>query len=196
MGCNTSKETSSNNQNENESREEGDRHKSGGENHVGTDLSAKDTRTSSSKTITIRSNGTVEGQNSDTPKGEDEAATKIQAAFRGHKTRKSMKQPQAKQEPEREPTREELENEFRLDDPELRNAATKIQASFRGHMTRKNIEKGHDESGSKDDKKEEEVDIDLTDPDLNKAAAKIQASFRGHLTRKEGHGEAETSTSN
>lgn len=50
-------------------------------------------------------------------KEEEQAATKIQAAFRGHQTRKSMKQPEksgAAAEPE--PTRQELEAEFRPDD--------------------------------------------------------------------------------
>lgn len=44
------------------------------------------------------------------------AATKIQAAFRGHQTRKtmSMKAVQKKEEPE--PSKAELEAEFRADD--------------------------------------------------------------------------------
>lgn len=118
-----------------------------------------------------------------------EAATKIQAAFRGHQTRKSMKQgdkPANNAAAESEPTQEELEAEFRADDVELCQAATKIQASFRGHMSRKNKDK---EDGGKDDLKnentEEELDIDLSDPDLNKAAVKIQATFRGHMVRKD-----------
>lgn len=60
-------------------------------------------------------------------KEEEQAATKIQAVFRGHKTRQSMKQPTAppaKNEDTsggnttatNEPTREQLEEEFRLDD--------------------------------------------------------------------------------
>lgn len=46
------------------------------------------------------------------------AATKIQAAFRGHQTRKNMKQADKPNvsEPEPEPTQEELEAEFRADD--------------------------------------------------------------------------------
>lgn len=58
---------------------------------------------------------------------EQEAATKIQAAFRGHQMRQSMKQPATKgnetstaqghhQEDPQEPTREQLEEEFRSDD--------------------------------------------------------------------------------
>ncbi|CAG9827426.1 unnamed protein product [Diabrotica balteata] len=56
-------------------------------------------------------------------KEEEKAATRIQAAFRGHQSRKSMKQPAGKVESaeanntnSNEPTREELEAEFRLDD--------------------------------------------------------------------------------
>ncbi|CAH0718529.1 unnamed protein product, partial [Brenthis ino] len=111
---------------------------------------------------------------------EEEAATKIQAAFRGHKTRQSisMKTSKPSQQPEPEPTKAELEAEFRSDDKELCNAATKIQASFRGHQARKQtqpVEK------TKEEQDKEDIDnIDLTDPDLNKAATKIQASFRGH----------------
>uniref|UniRef100_A0A336KQM8 CSON014577 protein n=1 Tax=Culicoides sonorensis TaxID=179676 RepID=A0A336KQM8_CULSO len=126
-----------------------------------------------------------------------EAATKIQAAFRGHKTRAKMKQGDANNEKEngaeREPTKEELEAEFDLNDKELTHAATKIQACFRGHVERKKIHK--DEDGEKKDEVEdidideitkkvaEELDIDLDDPELNKAATKIQATFRGHKTR-------------
>lgn len=51
----------------------------------------------------------------------EQAATKIQAAFRGHKTRKNMKQgdtkPNMDTSSQHEPTQEELEAEFRPDDP-------------------------------------------------------------------------------
>uniref|UniRef100_A0A1B6E337 Neuromodulin n=1 Tax=Clastoptera arizonana TaxID=38151 RepID=A0A1B6E337_9HEMI len=116
----------------------------------------------------------------------EKAATKIQAVFRGHKTRKEMKN--------EDQETQNFEEEFSPEDTELCNAATKIQASFRGHMSRKQERsKQDDEQLSEkmeklDPKVQEEEDlseIDLTDPDLNKAATKIQASFRGHKARRE-----------
>ncbi|XP_066586776.1 sperm surface protein Sp17-like isoform X1 [Prorops nasuta] len=123
---------------------------------------------------------------------EEEAATRIQAAFRGHHARKSMKETESSKKTETpsepEPTKEQLEEEFREDDTELCNAAVKIQASFRGHMSRKEqaakVENLDEDAGKLDDKGELEG-IDLTDPELNKAATKIQASFRGHKVRQE-----------
>ncbi|XP_076619988.1 IQ calmodulin-binding domain containing protein igloo [Colletes latitarsis] len=134
----------------------------------------------------------------------EKAATRIQAAFRGLHVRKSMKETESstkqtgtKSDPE--PTKEQLQEEFRADDKELCEAATKIQASFRGHMSRKEqaasaIAKSAEnaienivpkmEDAAKDAMNELEG-IDLTDPDLHKAATKIQASFRGHKVRQE-----------
>ncbi|GAB0099489.1 uncharacterized protein DMENIID0001_153540 [Sergentomyia squamirostris] len=131
--------------------------------------------------------------------GEDaeEAATKIQAVFRGHKVRATMKQgdstavngatsDDSKTEPP--PSKEELEAEFDPNDKELCNAATRIQATFRGHMERKKATgaevKDDDDLQEITKKVAEELDIDLSDPELNKAATKIQASFRGHRVRK------------
>ncbi|CAH1389188.1 unnamed protein product, partial [Nezara viridula] len=102
----------------------------------------------------------------------EEAVTKIQAVFRGHRVRKQMASG--------EPTKQQLEAEFSADDKEMVHAATKIQATFRGHMSRKK-----DDEVPKPEDGEEELDIDLSDPDLNKAATKIQASFRGHRVRKD-----------
>ncbi|XP_013100243.1 uncharacterized protein LOC106082343 [Stomoxys calcitrans] len=132
--------------------------------------------------------------------GEDEAkaATKIQAVFRGHKVRNTMKKTETKTSnntavaaaaaPEPEPTKEELEAEFDPNDKELCSAALKIQSTFRGHLSRKLVAKEVPEDVDIQEitkKVAEELDIDLSDPELNKAATKIQASFRGHKTRKE-----------
>ncbi|XP_061399932.1 uncharacterized protein LOC133335638 [Musca vetustissima] len=127
------------------------------------------------------------------------AATKIQAVFRGHQVRATMKKSEtnsaatssnntAAAATENEPTKEELEAEFDPNDKELCSAALKIQATFRGHLTRKLVAKDTPEDVDIQEitkKVAEELDIDLSDPELNKAATKIQASFRGHKTRKE-----------
>ncbi|XP_076235900.1 IQ calmodulin-binding domain containing protein igloo [Calliopsis andreniformis] len=151
------------------------------------------------------SNGSKEEAKSDqvTDKEREEAATRIQAAFRGHHARKSIKETESstkqtgtKSSPE--PSKQQLQQEFRADDKELCEAATKIQASFRGHMSRKeqaaalaksaenaveNVVSQVEEKAN--DAMNELEGIDLTDPDLHKAATKIQASFRGHKVRQE-----------
>ncbi|XP_032686869.1 neuromodulin isoform X2 [Odontomachus brunneus] len=131
-------------------------------------------------------------------KEKEAAATKIQAVFRGHCARKSLKQPSDKGEPDTEETevstKEQLVKEFPVNDK-----ATKIQATFRGHMSRKEqaasaaAKSAMNMVGSAAAKIEEKMQdavhelegIDLADPDLHKAATKIQASFRGHKVRQE-----------
>ncbi|CAH0697793.1 unnamed protein product [Spodoptera exigua] len=75
-------------------------------------------------------------------KSEEQAATKIQAAFRGHRTRKSMSMKTSKQQPQPEPqpTKAELEAEFRADDkgparlePEPRVPSVAFHALNVGH---------------------------------------------------------------
>ncbi|XP_061173140.1 doublecortin domain-containing protein 2-like isoform X6 [Saccostrea echinata] len=87
---------------------------------------------------------------------EDKAATKIQAGFRGHKTRKELAEKKAEEE-------------------ELNHAATKIQANYRGHKTREELKKNQAPATKTNQYNEEE----------EKAATKIQAGFRGHQTRKQ-----------
>ncbi|XP_054006657.1 neuromodulin [Hylaeus anthracinus] len=152
------------------------------------------------------SNESQEEQKEDTDADQEreKAATRIQAAFRGLHVRKSMKETESSTKQtgtksDSEPTKEQLQEEFRADDKELCDAATKIQASFRGHMSRKeqaasaigmSVENAVEnvvskvEDAAKDAMNELEG-IDLTDPDLHKAATKIQASFRGHKVRQE-----------
>ncbi|XP_017061989.1 uncharacterized protein LOC108101923 isoform X1 [Drosophila ficusphila] len=142
---------------------------------------------------------------------EAKAATKIQAVFRGHKVRETMKKSETKTATNNgsaagaapssaaaeaaasaEPTKAELEAEFDPNDKDLCHAALKIQSTFRGHLARKLVNKDapEDEDIQEITKKvAEELDIDLTDPELNKAATKIQASFRGHKTRKDANPE-------
>lgn len=75
-----------------------------------------------------------------------QAATRIQACFRGHMARK---EPEAEAEADKkgEGDKKEVdiddltrkvaeELDIDMDDPELHKAASKIQASFRGHKTR------------------------------------------------------------
>lgn len=204
MGCNTSKESVQPAEEETkEDMKNTDIPKSGDSNTVNSespeffeDNKEKDKEQEDNN---ITDNNTEEKSKEPSEK-EVEAATRIQAVFRGHHTRKSMKDTGASSkgtntEEEREPTKEELQEEFRADDVELCNAATKIQASFRGHMSRKeqggsSVVKGVDDAIDKIDEKVDDAvneleGIDLTDPDLHKAATKIQASFRGHKVRQE-----------
>ena len=90
-------------------------------------------------------------------KEENEAATKIQAGFRGHQTRKEIKD--KKQVRDVRNSKEDI-------------AATKIQSGFRGHKARKEV--AEKKAKRTEQKSEEEV-----------AATKIQAGFRGHQERKD-----------
>merc|ERR1712037_838655 len=149
------------------------------------------------------------------------AATKIQAGFKGHKTRKEMKEKTKEVEAQKEDKvdiEKKMENEedkskkeedaeiidIDLTDPDVEAAATKIQAGFKGHKTRKEMKSKNEEEAKEEErpteeekeaKEEEEViDIDLTDPDVEAAATKIQAGFKGHKTRKEMKSKSEKET--
>ncbi|KAH8299415.1 hypothetical protein KR044_001256 [Drosophila immigrans] len=106
---------------------------------------------------------------SDDVEDEAKAATKIQAVFRGHKVRETMKKSETKTATNNgsaiaanaaasaaaaaaaaaaeaasssaEPTKAELEAEFDPNDKELCHAALKIQSTFRGHLARKLVNK-------------------------------------------------------
>ncbi|XP_071521769.1 uncharacterized protein [Panulirus ornatus] len=116
------------------------------------------------------------------------AATKIQAGYRGMKSRREVKEtPHA--------PHQDVDEEIAaidLTDPELTDAALKIQAGFRGAKARKDKLKKAEEAELNEkltnlNTDGEALDIDLSDPDLNKAATKIQATFRGHKQRTGTH---------
>ena len=116
----------------------------------------------------------------------EEAATKIQAGYRGHKARRDV----AKLKREREhPARLEVhieEVDIDLEDPEVKKSASMIQSRFRGGRARKSeVAQVKEEKVVEKPAEEEEIDIDLTDPNVEKSATKIQATFRGSKARKE-----------
>ncbi|XP_023330594.1 kinesin-related protein 4 isoform X3 [Eurytemora carolleeae] len=134
----------------------------------------------------------------------EQAATKIQAGFRGIKARQKVKKMKDEKEiiqitkqeqiSEQEPIPEQelADIDIDLTDPEVEQAATKIQAGFRGIKARQEVKKMKDTNESAQPEEiemetetEEKVDIDLTDPDMELAATKIQAGFRGIKARQE-----------
>lgn len=67
-----------------------------------------------------------------------EAATRIQATFRGHLARKLASDGALKDDKDLQEITKKVAEELDIDlnDPELNKAATKIQATFRGHRQR------------------------------------------------------------
>ena len=105
----------------------------------------------------------------------DLAATKIQAAYRGHKVRSEMNTHLNKE------NEENLENKLTSNDNnEADLAATAIQAAYRGHLVR---------STNKIDSEPLEQENDENPPnykdseEANQAATKIQAAYKGHFVR-------------
>lgn len=71
------------------------------------------------------------------------AATRIQATFRGHLARKLANDGSVLKDEKdlAEITKKVAEElDIDMDDPELHKAATKIQASFRGHKARRDVD--------------------------------------------------------
>ncbi|XP_025100522.1 spore wall protein 2-like isoform X6 [Pomacea canaliculata] len=154
----------------------------------------------------------VTAEISDQVKGEDSsltdadrevAAIKIQASYRGYRTRKTLKgEPSltvSKDATTIDKPEQHEEIDIDLTDPEVEKAAVKIQASFKGFKARKELSsseptqpdnsdepgEGEGEVQAEDQGEGEEVDIDLTDPAVEQAAIKIQAGYKGFRARQE-----------
>ncbi|XP_049786861.1 mucin-4-like isoform X2 [Schistocerca cancellata] len=129
------------------------------------------------------------------------AAAKIQAGFRGYKTRQELKNG-ATSESQEEKRSDELkdqpkENEAPEEPAVLEAAATKIQATIRGHQTRQKL-KEEGIVAPKNDSVLIDANVDadkgtipespIGDEDktvLESAATTIQATFRGYQTRQQ-----------
>ncbi|XP_065056741.1 uncharacterized protein LOC135684955 isoform X1 [Rhopilema esculentum] len=115
-----------------------------------------------------------------------EAATKIQAGFRGFKTREELKGRLSKDKLAEEPA-EQVDGEESGAAKEEEAAAVKIQASFRGHKARKEVETmkatQSDESVAKEADSLQDDDLDVNASE--EAATKIQAGYRGFVARKQ-----------
>lgn len=118
---------------------------------------------------------------------EDMAASKIQASFKGYKTRKELnvKKQQVRDDIDR---RERIKRE--------NEAATSIQSGFRGYKTRKEFKEKQDRlqadmkaqsvKGTDINDNEKKTDRIVSDEKAREdAATKIQSNYRGYKTRKD-----------
>ncbi|GFS14661.1 doublecortin domain-containing protein 2 [Elysia marginata] len=110
------------------------------------------------------------------------SAAKIQAGFRGYKTRQQLKSKNTRPAPaprsETPPSRDDNNYKKVNDDEERNRAAAKIQAGVRGHQSRQ-------KSRGKQSKPEASLQPeDTLLGEEERAAAKIQAGFRGFQTRR------------
>ncbi|KAL5014880.1 hypothetical protein ScPMuIL_009150 [Solemya velum] len=126
---------------------------------------------------------------------ENEAATKIQAGYRGHKARGEVKLLKDERDARQEQKEDTLVDDVGLSAEEQQQqnekenaAATKIQANYRGYKTRKDIGK---QQVRGDDTEFEQVysptptESDYASSKEVRAATTIQSGYRGHQARKE-----------
>ena len=113
---------------------------------------------------------------------EAQAATKIQAGFRGTQARKRVKIMK-----EEKGKIEEKDEEMFVDanDEDANQAATKIQAGFRGQKARNQVKEIRASIVEQGEKLADDFEVDAEDPEANVAATKIQAGFRGQKARKQ-----------
>lgn len=101
----------------------------------------------------------------------EKAATKIQATFKGYKTRKEVGKAGGTS-----PARPSSDNQ-----PSSSSEPVSFSNAFRCfHCFNRLFDRFSFYS---------QIDIDLTDPDVEKAATKIQATFKGYKARKEVKGQ-------
>ena len=139
-----------------------------------------------------------------------EAAVKMQAAFKGFSARKKLdldkankSGPQSRDISKNSPSPATEEIDIDLNDPEVEMAAVKMQAAFKGFNARKKMGLNKSSSNKPIEPKivvraatplnsstptrnddDDLADIDLNDPDLACAATKMQAAFKGFSARK------------
>ena len=131
-----------------------------------------------------------------------EAAVRIQSAFRGHKTRQTMKSTATAARAAATLKSASKQQSDASDLPDLqcsqvKDATIKIQSAYRGFQTRKSLKHTADvvnaaitiQSAFKKYKKrklQQEEDLpDLSDSQVQDATIKIQSAYRGFRTRKE-----------
>ncbi|CAL1262082.1 unnamed protein product [Larinioides sclopetarius] len=127
-----------------------------------------------SKDVKVEDQGSAENKNNgnedaSTTMSEEKAAEKIQASFRGYKTRKSLKDNGAL------PGKE---------DAIANNPIKEVEEKAKEKLSEHASEAAAKLNSAKQTLEDELADIDLTDKDLEKAATKIQASYRNFTAKR------------